>query len=239
MLPLNLRPLSLALTLGLALSALPVIGHAETKIADTFSLKDRGAGLPINGTATEKGAAVWEATKNVILNGSKDSGYLSLADGLPFAARVPLFGGAKEISVEASVHVAAAGGSANWLAVGIGNPKLGVPAWGNGVFLFVTSGGAFGCSFNPNPEDWESKENVSIKTGHIPEYDPDGLIQVKLVYKPKENTVSAWINDEPVVEDAAVPTDGAQLDPAYAGISGFAQQPNIKTAASFSVQVLP
>lgn len=215
------------------------IGHAETKIEDSFSLKERGAGLPINGTQTEKGDVVWEATNNVIVNGSKDSGYLSVADGRSFAARVPLSDKAKEISVEASVHVAQAGESGNWIAVGIGNPNLGVPAWGRGIFLYATSTGSFKCVFNPNPDDWESKENVLIDAGAVPDYDVDGLIKLKLMYNPKENTVSAWINGEQVVENAIVPADAAHVDPAYAGLSGYAQQQNIKMAADFSVKVSP
>lgn len=206
----------------------------ETTIEDTFSLKDREAGLPLNGTATEKGGLVWEATKNVVLNGSKDSGYVALADGGCFSARVALPESATEISVEASLHPdpVAADGVGNWLAVGIGNPQLGAPTWGQGVFLCVSSKGPFACFFNTDPRDWRGKQNMTIKSWVIPRY-RSAVTRAKLVYHVKDHTVSAWINDEPVLEDEPVPSDPALVDPVYTGFSGFGQQSNVNAVSAF------
>jgi hypothetical protein len=84
-----------------------------------------------------------------------------------------------------------------------------------------------------------SKENVYIKVKKIAGYDRDGLTTLKLVYHPGEHTVSAWVNDEPFLEDMAVPSEPSQMVPAYAGFSGFDQQANVKAAASFRVKVSP
>lgn len=233
----HFRPIALSVVLGVTLPSGKVL--AETRIMDSFSLKDRGAGFLLHKMEVEKGDVAWEASKNVILNGSKEAGYLSLADSGPFAARVPVFGDAKVISVEASLRVSQPdGGAPNWVAVGVGNPALGSPAWGAGVFLSFT-GEKFLLACDPNPDDWISAEVVRIKSGGVPEFDPEGLTKLRLEYKVKTHTVSAWINGEQVCEDEPVPLEAAQVVPAFAGISGFGVQPNVKTAAGFSVKIAP
>jgi hypothetical protein len=212
--------------------------QADTEISDQFGLKDRGAGFPLNRTATETGDTLWEASKTVLLNGAKDAGYIAVGEPAPFSARVPVPGGAKVITVEVSLHVAPASpDKPNWLAIGIGNPPLGSPPWGGGVYLRVDPSGRFGVAYSGDPNDWTSTNVISLKSGTVPEFDPDGLTKLKLEYNSETQTISGWANGESIFQDISVKDH--QIDPAFAGFSGFGQQPNIKTAGAFLLTVSP
>lgn len=212
--------------------------QAETVIKDQFGLKERVSGLPLNRTSTESGDASWQATPNVLLGGEGDAGYVVTKDNMPYMARVAIPSTAKVITVEAKVRPQPEK-NPNWIALGIGNPKLGTPPWGKGVFLMIDTAGNWGVLGNPDPEDFASKSTVGIKRGKSPEYNPDGLNRLKLQYNRAENSVSAWINGNAVLENASLEGKAFPVEPAFAGFSGYGQAAKVKTVSDFTVTYEP
>lgn len=222
----------LAILAGIAMAG---VVQAETVIKDQFGLKERVVGLPLNKTATESGDANWQATPNVIMAGEGDAGYVAIADVMPFMARVSIPPTAKLITVEAKLRAVPSKVSGNWMAIGIGNPKLGSPPWGNGVFVTIDTAGNYGCLGDPDPNDFVSKSVVGIKRGKMPEFNPDGLNRVKLEFDKADNSVSVWINGSPVMEKVSIGGKNFTVEPAFAGFSGFGQEPKSKTVTDFTV----
>lgn len=226
-----LTPLALTLILATATAGLV---QAETVIKDQFGLKERVAGMPLNKMTTESGEATWQATTNVILAGEGDGGWIEVSDIMPFMGRVAIPASAKVITVEAKVRPVTEKG-VNWIAVGIGNPRLGVPPWGKGICLRIDSAGNYGCAGDSNPEDFASKNVVPVKSGKAPEYNPDGMNRLKLTYNVKENSVSIWINGTEVAENLTLEGKDFKVDPAFAGFSGFFQKGKTRTVSDFTV----
>lgn len=218
--------------------------QAETVIKDQFGLKDRVAGLPLNKTSTESGDAMWQATPNVVMGAEGETSFVTLFDIMPFAARVPVPTTAKVISVEAKVRAlpdkwATDKGNSNWIAVGIGNPQLGTPSWGNGVFLYIDPAGNYTCSGDSDPADFKSKSVIPLKRGKAPEFNPEDLNRIKLEYNRDDNTVSVWINGQAVFEKLGIEGKGFTVEPLFAGFSGFFQTPKTRTVSDFTVTYTP
>lgn len=215
--------------------------YADTVIKDQFGLKERGAGLTLNGNPTESGDATWETTRTVELAGEGDAGYVVVADNKPFMGRVAVPPNAKVISVEAKVRAVSDQGN-NWIAVGIGNPKLGTPGWGKGVFLFVDAAGSyFSCCGASDPAySPDSFVRVGGGPGKVPPgFNPDGMNLFKLQYNVSDNSVSAWINGVQVMENTSLEGKGFTVEPAFAGFSGFWQKQGAKTVSDFTVTCAP
>jgi len=214
--------------------------YAGTEISDQFGLKDRAVGLPLHKLSVEKGDVLWAATRNVVLGGEGISGFfVTVNDNMPFAARVALPTDAKVITVEAEVRAVPSNPEKpNFVAVGIGNPQLGTPTWGKGVYVFLQPTGHFVFSYDSDPADFTSKSAVPLKGGEAFEYTPDKMTKVKLEYNDTKHTVSAWVNGVPVLQDFELKADYV-VEPMFAGVSGYAQAANAPTAGKFTVTVAP
>lgn len=218
--------------------------QAETVIHDQFGLKERVSGLALNKTPTESGDTNWQASANVLLGGEGDNGYVTVFDNMPFAARVPVSANAKVVAVEAKLQpitdkAMAEKGKSNWIAIGIGNPQLGTPPWGKGVFITIDAAGNYNCMGDTDPADFSSKATVKIKSGKAPEFTPDGQNRLKLEYSRDDNMLSAWVNGIPVIEKMSLEGKGLNIEPVFAGFSGFFQQPKSKTVTDFTVTHTP
>jgi len=215
---------------------------AETKTdnyIENFSLHNRVAGSVLHKMAAESGNVRWESTPNVRLEGQGDQGYVSVSDDNPFSGRLRIPEDTQLITVKAKVAATPSTAAPNWIAVGIGNPKLGCPPWGNGVFILVSSDGKFGLSGDSDPADMESKYVVSLRAGKIPEYESGSAIVVKIEYSSAQKTVSAWVNEAQIVDAMSIDGKGFTVEPAYAGFSGFHQKAGAVTVEKFEVSMRP
>jgi hypothetical protein len=210
--------------------------QAETVIVDQFGTRDRVVGGPLNRNATESGSAIWEATSNVQLDGQ---GAAEIVNSYPFMGRVNLREAAEVITVEARLRPFPPESKNNWLAIGIGNPALGTPPWGKGVFLTINSQETWGCLVAADPHDAESKSAKNVERGAVWDVRPDGWYLLKLQYDTKNNTVSAWINDKAIMEEVSLDGKGVTIEPRFAGFSGYGQQAGVQTVSDFKVTCRP
>lgn len=226
-------------SIGLSFPQRSAAQNATDRYTENFTLQNRVPGSALNKMTVESGNVRWESTPNVRLEGRGDQGYVSISDDKTFAGRLRIPEDTPLVTVKAKVAATSSTASSNWVAVGIGNPKLGCPPWGNGVFVLISSDGKFGLSGDSNPEDMESKSVVSLRAGKIPEYENGSVIVVRLEYNSVQKTVSAWINDAQIVDALSIDGKGFTVEPAYAGFSGFHQKPGAMTVEKFEVSMRP
>lgn len=239
------RSNTLRLALALTLIASAGFIHADTTIKDQFGLKERTAGQPLNKTAAESGDTAWQATPNLLLDSDAEGGFVTVNDPQPYVGRVAIPATAKVISVEAKVQPVLSkwaiekGLPGNWIALGIGNPQLGTPAWGKGVFVYIDPKGNFNCSGDPDPADFRSKSIVAVKAGKAPEFNPDQPNRLKFEYNREGNTISLWINGVQALDKISLEGRGFTVEPAYAGFSGIFQETKSRAVSDFTVTCTP
>ncbi|PAW79167.1 MAG: hypothetical protein B9S32_04215 [Verrucomicrobia bacterium Tous-C9LFEB] len=209
----------------------------ELQFEERFTLIGRSAGRALDKTEMDNGKATWEATQNVLVDSQKNEGALIAVDKKPFAGRILIPAGTKKITVKATLRPEQAVGEKSWVAIGIGNPKLGIPVWGQGIFLYATTDGRFGLAGDPDPEDMMAKELVMIKSGPIPEYEKGETVKVRLEYDVDIKTVSAWINEAQICDNLNVSTKKFVVDPAFAGFSGYNQKVEISPIEKIQILI--
>lgn len=215
---------------------IPSSSFGETVVSDDFSLQDRSAEQLLDGALTEVGETQWKATKNLVLVGDGSKGSVAVVDDGGFQGRVAISGAPDVIVAEAKLS-ALPFPENGWIALGIGNPPLGSPPWGLGVYVRIAKGGHFDINYSGNADDWASRETISLFAGAISEFDPDGSVSVKLMYDAKALKISVWINGVPVLEKFDVAD--RPIDAAVAGFSGYQQPPGTKIADDFILTTKP
>jgi hypothetical protein len=228
-----MKTMSLVCYLGFLAAA--TLLHAEPiTFQDDFDRKGKEAGAPLNGQHVGAGPAVWQATSNVL---TSEGAGLRVTDQGAFVGRVALPADLKEIAVEAGIRPVQFSSTPPWIAAGIGNAQLENPNFG-GLFLLVYPGGIYNLLLNPDPKDARSAHAVSLKSGRITSWNPDGMNRVKIVYNRGSDSVSAFANgDEKLADAVSLKEKNLSLDCGYAGFSGFGQSSEARIVGGFTATV--
>lgn len=218
-------------TLCLSLCLIGATIRAEIiELKDDFDIQGKSASSLLQRQAVGNSQIVWDATSNISY--SEASG-LVIKDQEAFMARVAVPAAVTETIVEADLRPVQPGAKAGWVAVGMGKSSLGNPTFG-GLYLLVFPKGDYALLFNPDENDARSSKVVTLKRGRISTFDMESTTRLKLSYHASGMSVSAWINEDPILEAFDLKDKGLKLNPAYVGFSGYGQAPNIKTVTRFS-----
>ena len=227
-----MKPRLFSLLLSLALPCGLVAPLSGQDIHYRADLKALPASTSLAKARVAPGAdTTWQATPNLLFAGPSAGGGIVVRDNATFMGRVDL-PNARIVTVEAELLLAAGQG---WIALGIGNPQLGSPPWGQGVFLLFQADGAYVLAGDDNPEDWTSKQMVRVKNGHSETLGANSPQKVKLEYDATTQTVSAWLNGATIVDRISLANKGFTVDPAYAGFSGLRQTAGGVIIKSFAI----
>jgi len=212
--------------------------RAETlRLYDDFSSGDGAPGTPLDSKNVGASKVAWEATKNVVLAGGSG---VEVTDQGAFVGRVAVPGQATNLTVEAGVYPSAPGeaGPKAWIGVGIGAAKLGNPNFG-GLLLLVYPEGIYSLIFSPIKDDPTSARAISLKSGRIASWNPNGMNHLKLVYDTTTGSVSAFANDQDELVSAySLKDDGHTVEAEFAGFSGFGQSSDVKSVGDFTLSVV-
>lgn len=210
--------------------------NASTNYADNFGLKERRSGSVLNKTMTETGQGIWESTPNVLLAGKDEGGFVTVANKDPFAGRLKIPDDARVITVVGKIG---AQNENSWTAIGIGNPKLGTPPWGTGVFLLFNFDGSYRLLGDSDRNDVESKHIIQLAWGKVAGYTKGELVEVKMEYDVTSKTVSLWINDAQCIDNRDISDKGFVVEPVYAGFSGYNQKIGSSIVEKFELTAKP
>ncbi|MFA6960938.1 MAG: hypothetical protein WC205_09325 [Opitutaceae bacterium] len=200
----------------------------------TPDLRATKADIALSEAPVKTGTGKWQATPNLKLHASEKTGGITIETPDSFMGRLPLPISGQVIVAEATLRPTASDG---WLALGIGSPQFGSPAWGLGIYVFVNAKGSYTLAGNPDPTDWVSKKTVRLKTGTVPGFATSRKMKLKLEYNRAAETVSLWADGTKVVDGLGLADKGFTIEPAFAGISGHAQTPGEVIVETFSVEI--
>lgn len=177
--------------------------------------------------------AVWEATSNLFIS---QNGGVEVTDDGPFVGRVVLPAEGRIITLEASVRPTSKESNPPWVGIGIGSAKLGNPTFG-GLYLFAHATGICSLAFNADPNDATSARAITLQSGQIRSWDPDGTNRLRLVYDRESNLASAWVNDELLAEAVNLEENNFSLSCEFAGFSGYGQAPAVRRIGDITMSV--
>lgn len=224
-------PLSLS-GLLLIIASLASSVFAQDTVRIQADLKSAPRTFSLNVAPTGSGPVKWQATSNLEIRASDKSGGITVIDAGPFMGRLPVASTGQLITAEATLKPSAEG----WMALGIGAPSLGSPAWGSGIYVIVTSTGQYTLAGNPDPADWTSKKTVRLKNGTIPDFESSRVAKLKLEYNVATNEVSLSSGKTQLVERLSLQGKGFAVDPSFAGFSGYGQIPGERVVEAFAVE---
>ncbi|AHF94113.1 hypothetical protein OPIT5_05815 [Opitutaceae bacterium TAV5] len=199
--------------------------------ATATGLEKGRPGAQLRGTPA--GTATWQATPNLVFASTTQAPGIQVQDTRPFAGRLPIPGDPAVVTAEAELQVTP--GAKGWLALGIGNPRLGTPPWGKGVYVILTPEGRYTLAANDEPADWQSQHMVVLKRGSLPEFSPNRPMKLKIEYDRAGDTVSLWAGGSPVSGSVPLAGRGVTVEPRFAGFSGLGQTPGHAFVTAFSV----
>jgi hypothetical protein len=173
----------------------------------------------------------WQATRNLAFLG----GDVTLLDGGVFMGLAAIESGVNDVAVEAHLQEKSEKGGARWMAIGIGNPNPSGPAWGEGLCLLVTPQGSYQLCGNADAADVISAKVINLASGQIPTFDAPGGTLLRLEYHRSDNSVTAWANKIKIVDDLKLTDKGFQVNPVFAGFSGYGYQPSQIAITAISI----
>lgn len=205
---------------------------AQNTVRIQADLKSAARPTALNIAKTGSGPVNWQATANLEIRPSAKGGGIGVIDGGPFMGRVPVASTAQLVIAEATLAPSTTG----WIALGIGAPSLGSPAWGSGIYVIVTSTGQYTLAGNPDPDDWTSQKTIRLKSGFIPDFNSSGVAKLKLEYNVSTHEVSLSSGKTKLVERLDLSGKGFEVTPSFAGFSGYGQIPGESVVEAFAVE---
>lgn len=216
--------------------------QAETVIKDSFGgTGQRAAGERLNKTATESRNAIWDATPTVLLGEDGGKGCVVVADNAGFLAKLKIPANNKIIRIEADVHPMPSGDAdrSGFVMIGMGKPPGFNINWLGGFYLSLDVKGRASVQYHPELNDGVDANKglglKGVKSSVIKSFKPDGMNKMVLEYDASAGTVSAWVNEEEVVNRFALEKTGFTPVLETLGFSGWQLQSNTPLLADFTV----
>ncbi|PAW78360.1 MAG: hypothetical protein B9S32_07475 [Verrucomicrobia bacterium Tous-C9LFEB] len=216
--------------------------QAETVIKDSFGgTGQRAAGEKLNKTATESRNAIWESTPTVLLGEDSGKGCVVVADNTGFLAKLKIPANSKVIRIEADAHPMPSGDAdrTGFVMIGMGKPPGFNINWVGGIYLSLDVKGRAAVQYHPELNDGvDANKGLGVKgmkSAIIKSFKADGMNKMVIEYDSSAGTVSAWVNDEEVVNRFALEKTGFTPVLETLGFSGWALQSNVPLLADFTV----
>lgn len=216
--------------------------QAETVIKDSFGgTGQRAAGEKLNKTATESRNAIWDATPTVLLGEDSGKGCVVAADNAGFLAKLKIPANNKVIRIEVDAHPMPSGDAdrTGFVMIGMGKPVGFNINWLSGIYLSLDVKGRAAVYYHPELNDGVDPNKglgvKGMKSAMIKSFKADGMNKMVLEYDISAGTVSAWVNEEEVVNRFALEKTGFTPVLETLGFSGWQLQSNTPLLADFTV----
>jgi hypothetical protein len=191
-----------------------IVSAKPVTIADGFAPgnQERQVGGTIDGESTETSNAIWSTHPDYIFGTAGDNGFIIPNKTSSLTAAVPLPNATYSITIEADIKVKAA--KAGWIGLGFTNSNgKSNSSWQGGAFVIINNAG--------QARGFANGLKIKLPAEKIPNYTPDSVVHLKVIYNQTSNKMSAWADKTPVFIDADLTKHDFTPSLLYAGFSSY------------------